>query len=333
MANGSASSPARTFATDVTTSRTAREGFNVFRRDWEAQVGESWRPNELDAATTREFKVNIRSVSVHDVMIGDIYTASYVGRTTLADGGVLMHLIRHGSWRFGTPEERGEDVTVPAGGFIVRRDGPYALYNMAFGSMADILLLPAAVVAPLLGGRLVRGSTDSAEMRVLTAHTYTIREIAGDLTPAGLQAARDALLELVKGAIRRELDDVEPRLASALARAAMDIADQHLTDPDLTPAELARQLNVSVRTLHRAFSSTGETMAAYIRRNRLEQARIDLVAPPEQRLGVSEVAARYQFTDSSHFTRAFKAQYGQTPTRFARAPHEEVDPATDRARE
>jgi hypothetical protein len=92
-----------------------------------------------------------------------------------------------------------------------------------------------------------------------------------DLTPTGLWAARDALLELAKGAMRREFDDVEPRLAPALARAAMEIADRRLNDPDLTPAALDRRLNVSVRTLHRAFATAGETVAAYIRRRRLSR--------------------------------------------------------------
>ncbi|WP_345437286.1 helix-turn-helix domain-containing protein [Actinoallomurus vinaceus] len=54
------------------------------------------------------------------------------------------------------------------------------------------------------------------------------------------------------------------------------------------------------------------------RRRRLERARMELAAPL-RRPGVAEVAARWQFADSSHFIRAFKNQYGQTPAEFARA--------------
>jgi AraC-like DNA-binding protein len=101
----------------------------------------------------------------------------------------------------------------------------------------------------------------------------------------------------------------------------MEFADGRLTDPDLTPTALARHLNVSVRTLHRAFAVTGEPVAAYIRRRRLEQARLELTAPrypPVRRPDISEVAAKYQFADCSHFNHAFKARYGQTPGEFAR---------------
>jgi AraC family transcriptional activator of tynA and feaB len=55
-----------------------------------------------------------------------------------------------------------------------------------------------------------------------------------DLTPAGAQAARDALIELVKGAARQKVDDTEPGLATALAHAAQNIADRRLADPDLS---------------------------------------------------------------------------------------------------
>ncbi|MDX6417795.1 MAG: AraC family transcriptional regulator, positive regulator of tynA and feaB [Trebonia sp.] len=84
------------------------------------------------------------------------------------------------------------------------------------------------------------------------AHASTVRETARDLTPAGLQGARDALLQLAKGALVREFDDAEPLLAPALARAAMEITDRRLASPDLSPASLARELNVSVRCTGRS---------------------------------------------------------------------------------
>ena len=283
MTSGAATGRARAFSADVTASRTAPDGFDAFRREWEAQVGEPWPLNGLDAAASSDFKINVQAVSARDVVIADVYSESYVGRTVPdheTDGWVLLHLMRHGSWRFGAPDGRSEDLSIPAGAFIVRHDGPPALFDLARGSTADLLFLPAPAVAPLPGGRrILLGSARSAEVRVLMAHAHAVRETVRDLTPTGLWAARDALLELAKGAMRREFDDVEPRLAPALARAAMEIADRRLTDPDLTPAALARQLNVSVRTLHRAFATAGETVAAYIRRRRLEQARLELAAP------------------------------------------------------
>jgi AraC family transcriptional activator of tynA and feaB len=81
---------------------------------------------------------------------------------------------------------------------------------------------------------------------------------------------------------------------------------------------LARELHISVRTLQRAFNAAGETVISYIRQRRLEEARLALTTP-SGRLSVSELAAHWQFTDSSHFTRAFKKHYGCTPTEYVRS--------------
>jgi AraC family transcriptional regulator, positive regulator of tynA and feaB len=312
---------AKAFSADVTASPTARGGFEAFRNEWETQVGEPWPLAGLDIAGSRDFRIRVQATHVHDVAIADFYSDSYVGRTTAdreADDKVLVHLMRRGAWRFGRLNERGEAITVPAGSFIVRHDGPPSLFEVGTGATATVLTLPASVLGPVIGDRQVVGSVESAEIRLLTAYTGMLTETALTLSPAGMQSARDALLELAKGVIRREFDDVEPQMAPTLVRTAMNIAEDRLADPDLSPATLARELNVSVRTLYRAFTTAEESAAAYIRRRRLEQARLELAAPLG-RPDISEVAARWQFADSSHFIRAFKKEYGETPAQFARS--------------
>ena len=169
---------------------------------------------------------------------------------------------------------------------------------------------------PLLGGGIITGPTDSAEMRLLTAHTNMVHLTMAGLGPAGVQAAHSTLIELVKAVARCRFDDAEPLLAPALVQAAKDVADSRLADPDLSATMLARELNVSVRTLQRAFTAAGETVISYIRRRRLEEAADAFTASGSQ-LSISEAAARWHFTDSSHFIRAFKKQYHATPAQFA----------------
>jgi AraC family transcriptional activator of tynA and feaB len=312
---------AKTFFADVTASATARGGFEAFRLEWETQLGEAWPLAGLDIAGSRDFRIRVQATHVRDVAVADFYSDSYVARTTAnreADDKVLIHLMRRGSWRFGRLNERGEAVTVPAGSFIVRHDGPPSLFEVDRGATARVLTLPASVLGPMIGDRQMVGSAGSAEIRLLAAHADMVAETAPILTPAGGQGARDALLELVKGVILQAFDDTEPRLASVLARAAMRMAENRLADPGLSPAALARELHVSVRTLHRAFTTAGESVTEYIRRRRLEQARLELTAIPG-RPDISEVAARWQFADSSHFIRTFKKEYGQTPAQFARS--------------
>ncbi|MEU6442091.1 helix-turn-helix domain-containing protein [Streptomyces sp. NPDC047046] len=145
-----------------------------------------------------------------------------------------------------------------------------------------------------------------------------IHSTVAELGPAGVEAAHGTLIELAKAVARGRFDDVEPRLAPALTQAAKDLADRRLAHPELSPAMLARELNVSVRTLHRAFAAVGEQVTTYIRHRRLHEARLALTAR-SGRPNVSELAAHWQFADGSHFTRAFKKRYGQTPTEYARS--------------
>ncbi|WP_207757098.1 helix-turn-helix domain-containing protein [Nonomuraea cypriaca] len=249
-------------------------------------------------------------------MIADVHSESLIGGVfDPRDDRALMHVVRHRAWSF--TRRRGAEITVSAGHFALRHSGP-STFEVAQGTTAKVLILPASALQPLIGDRLIAGSAASAEMRLLMAHVHLVGEMFDDLTPAGAQAAHGALIELVKGVLRQEFDDTEPRLALALAQAAKDLVDSRLADPDLSPSMLARELNVSVRTLHRAFAAAEESVAGYIRRSRLEQARLQLLAS-RGRPSISELAAHWQFADSSHFIRAFKRQYGQTPAEFARS--------------
>jgi AraC-like DNA-binding protein len=263
-----------------------------------------------------EAGVGAAAVTVHDVVIAEVRSESSAVRFVAAGGcgdRVLMCLVRRDAWRFARP---GGIVTVAGGSFIACREGPPSLAEVDPGTVAMVLVLPACALRPLAGGGQVTGSAGSAEARVLMAHAGTVGETAGGLSAEGVRGARGALVRLAGRAaaagVRRG------GAGPALAREAMEVAEGRLADPGLSPSWLAGELHVSVRTLHRAFAGAGEPVAAYIRRRRLEEARAEL-AVRAGRPGVSEVAARWQFADGSHFVRAFRKQYGQTPSQFARS--------------
>ncbi|MFI1919687.1 helix-turn-helix domain-containing protein [Nocardia sp. NPDC020380] len=125
----------------------------------------------------------------------------------------------------------------------------------------------------------------------------------------GSAAARDALVVLLAGLIAGGVRVGDPLLTDSLIAAATSFTEAHLHEPDLAPAMIARALCVSVRTLHRAFATTDETLMAYVRRRRLERARDAL----RHAATVAQVAERWHFADTSHFRRAYKAQFGHPP--------------------
>ena len=83
--------------------------------------------------------------------------------------------------------------------------------------------------------------------------------------------------------------------------------EQHLGEADLSPGLVAAAHHVSVRYLHRLFEAQDTTVAAWIRRRRLERCRRDLADPALGAVPVSTVAARWGLPDPAHFSRVVPA--------------------------
>jgi AraC-like DNA-binding protein len=91
---------------------------------------------------------------------------------------------------------------------------------------------------------------------------------------------------------------------------------QHLRNPELSPAVTAAAHHISVRLLHKLFHEQGQTVAGWIRQCRLERSQRDLVDPTQASRPVAAVAVRWGFGSTTHFTRAFRAAYGLPPHHY-----------------
>lgn len=89
--------------------------------------------------------------------------------------------------------------------------------------------------------------------------------------------------------------------------------EARLPDTDLGPAKIASAMGISVRHVHRVFSSKGCTVADWIRERRLRQCHNDLSDPRLMQRSITEIAFFWGFNDSAHFSRSFKQQYGICP--------------------
>ena len=111
----------------------------------------------------------------------------------------------------------------------------------------------------------------------------------------------------------------EAGLADAQRLQILHYVREHLGDPDLTHDRVAAAHRMAPRSLHRLFEQEPHTVTEYIRRQRLESARRDLLDPRLSRLSIARIAARWCFVSQAHFTRAFQAQFTLLPSVVRRA--------------
>lgn len=87
---------------------------------------------------------------------------------------------------------------------------------------------------------------------------------------------------------------------------------RNLGNPQLGTADIAAACNISVSYLHRIFANDAETVAGFLREQRLTAAYRDLASPAIDQ-PVAIVAQRWGFSDPAHFNRTFKKRFGITP--------------------
>ena len=123
---------------------------------------------------------------------------------------------------------------------------------------------------------------------------------------------------LLRTAVTKPAGEPE-QLESVRARTDAIIYEQ-ASDPLLTPATIAAQLNISLRQLYRAFNHS-ESPAARIRRRRLERAA-EMLSARSPQPQVERVAQDCGFASAEYFSRAFRREFGISPRAY-RSAHRE----------
>jgi AraC-like DNA-binding protein len=84
----------------------------------------------------------------------------------------------------------------------------------------------------------------------------------------------------------------------------------HLRDPHLSLDSIAKHLNSSKRSLHRAVSTSSSSIHDLIWHQRLDRCRRDLLDPSQSRQTIAEIAHSWGFKNFTHFSQAFRERFG-----------------------
>ncbi|MFJ2301417.1 helix-turn-helix domain-containing protein [Streptomyces sp. NPDC087787] len=200
------------------------------------------------------------------------------------------------------------------------------LHNPSHGWTSFVIQLPRALLplpektvrrlisVPVPGGQGMGG--------VFHRWVADLHRRAHEFTPADVPTLASVTTDLLVSTLSRCLD-AEDALSPQARRRALgvqirDFVEQHLDDPGLTPQAVADAHHISLRHLQQLLADDGTSPAAWIRQRRLESCRRDLADPRLVMRPIQDIAARWGFTDSAHFSRLFRAAYGMPPSDYRR---------------
>ncbi|MEV1081320.1 helix-turn-helix domain-containing protein [Streptomyces sp. NPDC050211] len=157
---------------------------------------------------------------------------------------------------------------------------------------------------------------------LLTEFLTGLDRQADTLRPSDAPRLGTVLLDLLSAWIAQVLETeaaLPPETRQgAMAQRIHAFIRQNLHDPELTPRVIAAAHHISLSYLHRIFqeAAQGETVAACIRRRRLEGARRELADPALRTTPIHTIAARWGLPRAADFSRAFRTAYGMSPKEY-----------------
>jgi len=181
-------------------------------------------------------------------------------------------------------------------------------------SRTETTVLTLSLMADRLGSQAEAAARRLTYARDAFAGLIARRAVAeldrpDDVTPLALEAAAFELIARVARASRRE---ARPTWLTS----ARDLLHDRFAE-SLTLADVAEAVGVEPERMARTFRrSTGEPMASYLRRIRVDAAASLLTSTG---LPISRIAADVGFADQAHLTRWFTHYMGTTPGRYRAA--------------
>lgn len=143
---------------------------------------------------------------------------------------------------------------------------------------------------------------------------------SGEDMPAGFVAKMESsTLDLIFGSIEECLRPAGGGQKDRKAQQLRKIKDYmlgNLQDSDLTIDLVCLSQGISPSSLNRLFGSEGTTPMRWLWKMRLQTARDTILKGSG--LSITDIAFDFGFTDVSHFSRAFKAEFGQSPSSLLR---------------
>ena len=271
------------------------------------------RPAHADAP--KRLVLGAITIAVHD-------HDAHADRTSgVAAGRVRLFLVRGGSVQ--VPSRDGHVEVGDGQGILVT--GPTSVRISSSGAGEVIAVGMPVDAFPELA--LPRNSAmlveDAVLLRPISAFVSTLHA-GGALDVHSRDRFAQILRDMILVALRRAVDRAGVAAAPSLHQRATSIIRRRYAEASLSAADVAAEMNVSLRQLERGFRPSGRTIRQELRRIRVAAAAALLREDPSAVRTVDAIATQVGLSNGSSLARAISAEGLPSPTRLRGAEHMRV---------
>lgn len=291
-------------------------------------IGEALYPIALDRADPQTFRAEVSFAKLGAIEVckaSGSPNANSRGRKELAATGdhrfnILMTL--QSSWR---ADHRGRIRMFPRDVLIIDSQYPIRVdvddtYSAVNVVVSDTWLRQWIPDPNMLTARRIPGNS----LWGLALSSY-VSELSPELVaapPLPLSVIADqvgSLLALTASGLH-DAPAYTPA-ARSLHERIRDCLAQRCMEWELTAADVAASVGVSVRTLHRTLAAANETFGDRLIEARARVALRMLMSPLFNRVTTAEIGRRAGFPSASHFARVMRSRTGRTPLQLRHAAY------------
>ena len=227
---------------------------------------------------------------------------------TLAGGRVLRQLGREAVIGEG---EAVLSTSAEVGTCDIHADSRWVSIRIPFSTLAPMIEdLGAVLIRPIAAG--------TGSLPLLVNYIAALQDTHSLVTPELHRLIAAHVTELVALTVGATRDAAEIARGSGLRAArlvrVLQAIDAGVLDASLSAASVAARLGVTPRYVHLLLEETGQTFSQYVLEKRLVRAMQLLRDPRHCGRRIADVAFAVGFADLSHFNRAFRLRFGNTPS-------------------
>lgn len=293
---------------------------------WEEMVSQHFVRARCRAAPRSAFTARIRANEFDALVLSDVSShGTDVLRTReLAARGdadhFLVSLQVEGTGRL--EQARRSALLQPGDLVLYDTSRPYQL-SFAAAQRQVVLRIPRAeLLARLPSAESQVGIGIPGQLPVAQVASGLLRSLAAlhDLpAPRTRLSLASTLLDLVLDGLLAMDGERASHRAGVRLLDAQRLAQRHFADAGFSVSRWAAQLGITERYLRLLFEPTRQTPSEYLWAQRLTHAARTLRAVESRHRSITLIALDCGFSDSAHFSRAFRAAHGLTPRAFRAA--------------